>query len=53
MNESNKNDFTLDDDAAARFSDMLESDGGVMRAGFVIHEANNLNDLPPKGSDAQ
>ncbi|MEU9631604.1 hypothetical protein AB0D89_33115 [Streptomyces luteogriseus] len=33
----------LDEETTERFS-MLVNDEGVMRAGFVAHQANNLNE---------
>jgi hypothetical protein len=36
-------ELTLDEETTERFS-MLVNDEGVMRAGFVCHESNNLNE---------
>ncbi|MFJ3173849.1 hypothetical protein ACIPJK_24130 [Streptomyces roseus] len=35
--------IVLDEETTERFS-MLVNDEGVMRAGFVAHQANNLNE---------
>lgn len=45
MNPSETHDdsLSLDEETTERFS-MLVNDEGVMRAGFVAHESNNLNE---------
>ncbi|MGW4438083.1 hypothetical protein ACWELO_20385 [Streptomyces sp. NPDC004596] len=41
MQENLVNSLVLDDAAVEKFSNLLQ-DEGVMQAGFVIHESNNL-----------
>lgn len=43
QDQSIDNSLFLDEETTERFS-MLVNDEGVMRAGFVAHEANNLNE---------
>jgi hypothetical protein len=43
------NSLVLDDAAVEKFSNLLQ-DEGVMQAGFVIHESNNLVPQEPAPS---
>ncbi|MFJ7967598.1 hypothetical protein [Streptomyces sp. NPDC096324] len=49
MPDSLVNSLVLDDAAVEKFSNLLQNEG-VMQAGFVIHESNNLVPQEPAPS---